>query len=196
IQYLRFIFAKRETNSSVLDPIEKLGIICLALLDEVERNGQIVAGGQAGYFEASVLVGPGGSNMARRRLPLLAIACKDDRPIVLRRVAAAVGNETGYFRDSIRELDFDLGDVLVRLHVDAGIRHIVALMPDRFENPSGGLSHHVDSRGAGSPLDWKGPVFADRTPRPRRAEHDAAGWRRRWHDANPRRPQRLCGRRV
>jgi hypothetical protein len=82
-------------------------------------------------------------------------------PVVLGPSAAARCDKPGYFRHAVRHLDLDFGDFLVGLHVDAGIRYIVATISDRLDGPSGGRSADVQSRHPRSQLYLEGPIFVD-----------------------------------
>src|SRR5262245_39444658 len=74
-------------------------------------------------------------------------------------VAAVVRDQARYFRDSIRELDFDVADVLVWRDVYAVISHIDSAMSHGFEHPPRRLSGDVDLGGAGPEFHLKRPVF-------------------------------------
>src|SRR5262249_48787127 len=85
------------------------------------------------YLELAVLIGTAAIHVARSRTPLFAVARKRDDGVVLRDVAARVGDNAVHTAQLCRQFDFKPGDVFVRLELDAGVDDLHAIEADRLD---------------------------------------------------------------
>src|SRR5438552_3806431 len=93
VEHFRLAFAEREASAAALYPIEKIRVRGLAGVYHFECDREVITGRKAGHLETTILVGPAGPDVARRPAPFLAIACKEQRRVVLDRLAATGGDD-------------------------------------------------------------------------------------------------------